>query len=262
MSPSASLARGVAPSPPGTLHARTIIDDLSAQPQPGRTIRFGRGAKPDVDLEVGVDDLRVSRRHGELTYRAGQWWLRNTGRQLVRLPRGRTMHHSTEPIPLATGYTPVFVKGSGYRKHLVELYVTGHDDPWPVSHRDAGNVPPVTWPLDDDERLLLVVLGRRYLLYEEDPRPLTYAMAAKQLSCLRPDAGWNERSIECRIEAVRRRLDRTGFTYPLMHDKSQGRPGDSALLHNLLKGLVESTTLVAPDLELMEDDGAWQDSAS
>ncbi|MEV0633872.1 FHA domain-containing protein [Streptomyces sp. NPDC050619] len=259
MSLSASLARGVAPATPGTLHARTVTGDLSVPPRPGLTVRFGRGEKPDVDLGVGVDDLRVSRRHGELTYRQGLWWLRNTGQQLVRLPRGRMMHLATEPIPLDAGYTPLFVKGSGYREHLVELYVAGHDDQGPVSRRRAETVRPQTWALDDDERLLLVVLGQRYLLYEEDPRPLTYAMTAKQLACLRPEDKWNERRIEHRIEAVRRRLDRTGFRYPLMHDKSQGRPTDNSLLHNLLKGLVESTTLVPPDLELMEDDMAWPD---
>jgi len=26
------------------------------------------------------------------------------------------------------------------------------------------------WPLDDDERLLLVVMGQHYLLYEDGPR--------------------------------------------------------------------------------------------
>lgn len=258
---SASLARGVAPTTPGTLHARTVTGGLSAPPRPGLTLCFGRGEKPDVDLGVGVDDLRVSRRHGELTYRQGMWWLRNTGQQLVRLPRGQMMHMSTEPIPLATGYTPLFVKGSGYREHLVELYVAGHDDQGPLSRRTAETVRPETWTLDDDERLLLVVLGQRYLLYEDDPRPLTYAMTAKQLAYLRPDGKWNERRIEHRIEAVRRRLDSTGFRYPLMHDKSQGRPGDNRLLHNLIRGLVESTTLVPPDLDLMEDDATWPDSA-
>jgi hypothetical protein len=257
MSLSASLARGVAPAAPGTLHARTVTGELSAPPRPGLTLRFGRGEEPDVDLGVGVDDQWVSRRHGELTYRQGMWWLRNTGQQLVRLPRGRMMHLTTEPMPLDTGYTPLFVKGSGYREHLVELYVSGHDDQGPVSRRRAETVRPETWALDDDERLLLVVLGQRYLLYEEDPRPLTYAVAAKQLAYLRPDGHWNERRIEYRVEAVRRRLDRTGFWYPLMHDKSQGRPGDNGLLHNLIKGLVESTTLVPPDLELMEDDSDW-----
>ncbi|WP_406193408.1 MULTISPECIES: FHA domain-containing protein [unclassified Streptomyces] len=250
---SASLARGVAPTAPGTLHARTVTGDLTAPPRPGMTVRFGRGERPDVDLGVGVDDLRVSRRHGELTYQQGQWWLRNTGQQLVRLPRGRMMHTTTEPMPLAPGYTPLFVKGSGYREHLVELYVAGHDDQGPVSRRRAQTLRPEIWSLDDDERLLLVVLGQRYLLYEEDPRPLSYAMAARQLAYLRPDVGWNERRIEYRIEDVRRRLHRTGFRYPLLHDKSQGRPGDNRLLHNLLRGLVESTTLVPPDLDLMEE---------
>ncbi|WP_275307405.1 hypothetical protein [Streptomyces yunnanensis] len=40
-----------------------------------------------------------------------------------------------------------------------------------------------------------------------------------------------------------------------MHDTSAGRPSDNSLLHNLLKGLVESTTLVPPDLDLMEEGG-------
>jgi hypothetical protein len=258
---SASLARGVTPTTPGTLHARTVTGELSAPPRPGLTLRFGRGEEPDVDLGVGVDDLGVSRQHGELSYRQGLWWLRNTGQQLVRLPRGKMMHLSTEAIPIGTGYTPLFVKGSGYREHLVELYVSGHDDKGPVSRRTAKTVSPKIWPLDDDERLLLVVLGQRYLLYEEDPRPLTYATAAKQLAYLRPDARWTERRVEHRIEAVRRRLDRAGFKYPLLHDKAEGRPGDNRLLHNLIKGLVESTTLVPPDLDRMEDDAAWPDSA-
>ncbi|MFD0499888.1 hypothetical protein [Streptomyces rhizosphaericus] len=46
-----------------------------------------------------------------------------------------------------------------------------------------------------------------------------------------------------------------------MHDTSQGRPADNGLLHNLLKGLVESTTLVPPDLDLIEDDALWPDPA-
>ncbi|MGW0707496.1 FHA domain-containing protein [Streptomyces sp. NPDC002643] len=258
---STSLARGVAPAAPGTLHARTVTGDLSAPPRAGLTVRFGRGEEPEVDLGVGVDDLGVSRRHGELTFRHGHWWLRNVGQQLVRLPRGQMMHLSTEPIPLDTGYTPLFVRGSGYREHLVELYVAGHDDEGPVSRRRAATVRPEIWPLDDDERLLLVVLGQRYLLYEESPRPLTYAMAAKQLAYLRPDAKWTSRKIEHRIEAVRRRLHPTGFRYPLIHDDSESRPSDNRFLHNLLRGLVESTTLVPPDLDLMEDEADWPDTS-
>ncbi|MFJ1747536.1 FHA domain-containing protein [Streptomyces sp. NPDC088116] len=249
----ASLARGVAPAGPGTLHARSVTGAIKVAPRPGLTIRFGRGERPDTDLAVGDDDLRVSRRHGELTYRAHQWWLRNTGRQLVRLPHGRLMHSSSEPLPLATGYTPLFVKGSGFREHLVELYVTGHDQPGLVPRRQAATLPPRIWPLDDDERLLLVVLGQHYLLYEDGPRPLSYRRAAAQLAYLHPEANWSERRIEHKIKDVRLRLQNAGFPHPLLHDRAMGTPSDNNLLHNLLKGLVESTTLVPPDLELMED---------
>lgn len=249
----ASLARGVAPAGPGTLHARSVTGGIRVGPRPGLTIRFGRGERPDTDLAVGDDDLRVSRQHGELTYRGHQWWLRNTGRQLVRLPHGRLMHSSSEPIPLAAGYTPLFVKGSGFREHLVELYVTGHDQPGLVPRRQAATLPPKIWPLDDDERLLLIVLGQHYLLYEDGPRPLSYRRAAAQLAYLRPDANWSERRIEHKIKDVRLRLQSAGFPHPLLHDKATGAPSDNNLLHNLLRGLVESTTLVPPDLELMDD---------
>ncbi|GCD93742.1 hypothetical protein [Embleya hyalina] len=48
------------------------------------------------------------------------------------------------------------------------------------------------------------------------------------------------------------RLDRAAFPYPLLHDRdSESVPSDNTLLHNLLTGLVESTTLAPPDLELM-----------
>ncbi|GGX26316.1 hypothetical protein GCM10010341_54480 [Streptomyces noursei] len=129
------------------------------------------------------------------------------------------------------------------------------EDQGPVSRRRADTVAPDRWPLDDDERLLLVVLGQRYLLYEEDPRPLSHSRGAEQLRYLRPEESWSERKVEYRIEAVRRRLHGTGFPHPLMHDTSAGRPSDDSLLHNLLKGLVESATLVPPDLDLVEQDG-------
>lgn len=54
---------------------------------------------------------------------------------------------STEPLPLAAGYTPLFVKGSGSREHLVELYVASHDDQGPVTRRRAETARPETWRL-------------------------------------------------------------------------------------------------------------------
>lgn len=247
-----TLARGAGPAGPGTLHARSVTGGIEVPPRAGLTIRFGRGERPEIDLPVGEDDLRVSRRHGELTYRRRQWWLRNTGRQLVRLPHGRLMHQTTEPIPLAPGYTPVFVRGSGFREHLVELYVTGYDERTRLPRRRAPTLPPRIWPLDDDERLLLVVMGQHYLLYEEGPRPLTYAQTAERLGYVRPGEKWGARRIEYRLASLRRRLHEGGFPYPLLHDGDGGTPWDNNLLHNLLRGLVESTTLVPPDLGLIE----------
>ncbi|MEV4364513.1 FHA domain-containing protein [Nonomuraea sp. NPDC049625] len=251
---SGSLAHGVGSALPGTLHARTIMGGIRVRPIPGRNVRFGRAERPDVDLSVGVDDQSVSRLHAEVTYRDERWWLRNVGWQLLRLPRGRLVHSSTDPIPLADGYTPLFIRGSGYRQHLVELYVTGEDGEPQTNRHRAETIPPRIWDLSDAERLLLVVLGEHYLLYEESPRPLTYKQAAERLAYLRPEEGWRTRTIENRIEIVRHRLDAGGFPYPLLHDKDAGRPYDNQLLHNLLRGLVESTTLVPPDLNLLESD--------
>ncbi|WP_188190150.1 FHA domain-containing protein [Nonomuraea sp. SYSU D8015] len=249
-----SLAYGVDPASPGDLHVRTLAGGLRVPPRPGRHVRFGRAGRPHVDLSVGADDQSVSRLHGEVTYRDNRWWLRNLGRQLVRLPRGQLMHSSTDPIPLAEGYTPLFIRGSGHRQHLVELYVAGHEDEVRAIRRQAVTIPPKVWHLDETELLLLVVLGERYLLYEESPRPLTYRQAEARLAYLRPEDRWRKNIIEDRIEAVRRRLHAAGFPYPLLHDDSDGRPYDNNLLHNLLRGLVESTTLVPPHLQLLETD--------
>jgi hypothetical protein len=250
----ARLSPDRAPGAPGTLLARSTLGNLRVPPRPERIIRFGRNAPEfdtEVHLAVGVDDARVSRRHGELTFRGGNWWLRNTGQQLVRLPGGQRMHASTEPIPLASGYTPVFVQGTGYREHLVELFVTGHETRRTAPPPGSATLPPERWPLSDDERLLLVTLGQDYLRYTADPRPWPYSQASRLLAVLRPGEIWSERRIEGRVATVRKRLHESGrFPYKVMlgeHD-----PCDNNLLHNLLTGLVESTTLVPPDLDLLD----------
>lgn len=246
-----SLARGVTRAAPGTLHARSLWGGIKIAPTPGRVLRFGRGEPPGVELTVGDDDLRVSRRHGELTYREGAWWLRNQGQQLVRLPRGKLLHISSEPVPIAAGYTPLFVKGSGYREHLVELYVTDYDQVL-TPRQQARTLAPKRWPLADDERLVLVALGQRYLLYEPEPRPLSYRQAAAELGCLTGRVPWGERKVAYRVDAVRMRLARAGdFPYELLRTEPDG-PSDNTLKHNLLRGLVESTTLVPPDLALLD----------
>jgi hypothetical protein len=254
MSVTQSLAHGVDPAVPGTLHARTVVGGIRVRPRPGRHVRFGRDERPNVDLSVGADDQSVSRLHAQVIYRDSRWWLHNMGRQLMRLPHGQLMHSSSEPVPLAAGYTPLFIRGSGYRQHLVELHVTSPYGEIRTDLHEAETIPPKIWEISETERLLLVILGEHYLLYEEAPRPLTYKQAEARLAYLRPKETWQAGIIADRIEAVRYRLHAAGFPYPLRHDKSEGRPYDNNLLHSLLKGLVESTTLVPPDLDRLESD--------
>jgi hypothetical protein len=242
-----SLAHDVPPAPVGTLHLRATGGLFRREPERGLVLRFGRGHRPDIDVVVGADDMRVSRLHGALTYWRGCWWLRIVGREPVRLPDGQLVDATSDPVPLAIGYTPLFVTGSGCREHLVELYVTGFHEPF-------GRRPPRTWPLDEEERLVLVVLGQDYLRHAPEPRPLPYPRAAVQLGYLCPAEVWGARRIALTVAQVVERLARGGgFPHPLKR-RGRGAGNDAALLHNLLRGLVAAGTLVPPDLALLDDD--------
>lgn len=253
-----SLARGVTPAQPGTLHARSATDGIEVAPLPGLTVRFGRGPGDDgdggdVELYVGRRDHGVSRRHGELTYLEGGWTLRNTGQQALRLPRGLLLRPDSDRSPLAAGYTPVFVKGSGFREHLVELYVVR---PEPLRPADpAGRPPPAAWALSDDERLVLVVLGQRYLRHEPDPRPLPYRQAAEVLAILRPGERWGAQDVARRVEVVRRRLAGIGAYLSALRDEQSPEARDRTPDHRLLTDLVAATALVPPDLGLLDGVG-------
>ncbi len=244
-----SLARGVPPSAPGTIHTLSLAGGIALGPGEGRTVLFGRN-RPDVHVCLGEDDLRVSRQHGTLVHRDDHWWVHNTGRLPIRLPKSRLLFDNEDPVPLEEGYTPLFVRGSNNREHLLEVYVTGADGHRPpVRHRDPTQ-PPRTWILDDDERLALTVLGQRYLRHELRPQPLTWNEAAKWLTELRPEAGWTAKRVEHLVVGVRARLS-LGGVHGLTRAEI-GEPVGNALNHNLLSELLLSTTLVPPDLEVLE----------
>ncbi|AZM50027.1 hypothetical protein DMB38_33350 [Streptomyces sp. WAC 06738] len=253
-----SLARGVTPAQPGTLHARSATDGIEVAPLPGLTVRFGRGpgdegAGGDVELHVGGRDQGVSRRHGELTCLEGGWTLRNTGQQALRLPRGRLLPPGSDRLALTAGYTPVFVKGSGFREHLVELYVVR---PEPARPGDlAGTPPPAAWALSEDERLVLVVLGQRYLRHEPDPHPLPYRQTAEVMAFLRPGERWDAAEVARRVEDVRRRMPRAAGRSPAVPDEEPPEPRGCTPDHRLLTDLVAATALVPPDLGLLDAAG-------
>lgn len=244
-----SLAFGVPRSTPGAIYALAISGGFAVGPREGRRVLFGRN-KPEVHVCIGEDDRRVSRQHGLLTCQDGKWWVSNTGRLPIRLAGSQLLFSNEESLPLAAGYTPLFVPGTRGREHLLELYVTGDDGSRPAPRPGDVTEPPRTWRLQPDERLALVVLGQRYLLHEGDPQPLGRQQAADQLTELQPTAGWTARKVEHTITAVRTRLSRAGVLN--LTREEVGEPVGNKLNDNLLRELLMSTTLVPPDLRLLE----------
>jgi hypothetical protein len=243
-----SLARGVPTAVPGAIVALALAEGVTVAPGEGRTVRFGRN-RPEVDVCVGEDDLRVSRQHGLLAYRSGQWWVSNTGQLPIRLPSTQWMFNGEEPIPLTSGYTPLFVRGSRFREHLLELYVAGAEGGRPATrHRDVTE-PPKRWRLDPDERLALIVLGQRYLLHEPHPQPLSRQQVADQLAELQPGVTWSASKVDHLVADVRARLS-AGGVFGMLREEV-GEPVGNSLNDNLIRELVLSTTLVPPDLTLL-----------
>lgn len=246
-----SLARGVPVAMPGTIHALTIGGGITVRPKDGRTIVFGRN-RPEVHVCIGENDRRVSRRHGSLSFRLGHWWVDNAGRLPIRLPGSRLLFDADEPIPLTEGYTPLFIRGSNEREHLLEVHVVGAADVAPVHHGDPTQ-PPRTWRLTDTEKLLLVVLAQRYLLHDSHPQPLSWRQAEEHLAEIQPAVGWRAKQIERRVTAVRERLSANGV--PGLTRDEVGEPVGNMLNHNLIRELLTSTTLVVPDLYLLDSNG-------
>jgi hypothetical protein len=245
-----SLARAVPHAAPGAVVALSLSGRVVQEPTEGQTVRFGRN-RPDVDLCVGETDLRVSRAHGLLTYHDGNWWVSNTGRLPIRLPRTRWLFPDEDPVPLPDGYTPLFIRGSRDREHLLETYVVSWEGRQPTPRHDALTQPPRQWHLTADERPLLVVLGQRYLLHEANPQPLARQQVAGILAELQPDANWSVKRVEHMVADVRARLSAQGV-YGLLREEV-GEPVGNALNDNLLRELVLSTTLVPADLALLHE---------
>ncbi|MGH3615530.1 MAG: FHA domain-containing protein [Pseudonocardia sp.] len=245
------LAHRVMPTARGTLVAQAIGGGITIGPREGRTILFGRNAE-EVHICVGADDRRVSRQHGVLTCRDDRWWVRNTGRSPIRLP-ARLLFTNEEPVPLAEGYTPLFVRGSNGREHLLEMYVVGPGGDRPHARHDDATHTPKIWALSDEEQIALIVLGQRYLLHEMSPQPLPWRQAADQLAELQPDAGWTIKRLEHMVVKVRARLSRGGVAGLTREEVPE--PVGNLLNHNLIRALVLSGTLVPPDLTRLDAGG-------
>ncbi|WP_328315644.1 FHA domain-containing protein [Streptomyces sp. NBC_00388] len=244
-----SLARGASASRPGTLFALALTGGMVLGPGEGREVLFGRN-RPDVHICLGENDTQVSRHQGTLIHRGGQWWVSNSGRLPIRCSGTRLLFRGEEPLPLATGYTPLFAGGSRGREHLLEVFVAGPDDERPVPRHGDVTRPPRMWLLGELEKPALVALGRRYLLHEPRPQPLTWKQTAALLAEVRPGTGWTDKRVEHTVNAVRLRLSRDGV--PWLTREELGEPVGNALNDHLIRALMSSTSLVPMDLALID----------
>lgn len=243
-----SLARGLPPSPPGTLYALGHRGGISVAPTARFTVVFGRN-EPEVHVCVGEDDRRVSRRQGLLQCDGRRWTIRNIGHVAIRFPGSQLLLSGhEEPLPVA--YTPLFIRTEPGREHLLEVRIAGEAPKPSTACHDELTQHPATWELSERERLVLVVLGQRYLRHEAHPQPLSWSQVAEHLGELQPQVRWTAKQAEHVVSTVRSRLadhDIRGLT---RHEV--GEPVGNALNHNLLLELLLSTTLVPPDLHLID----------
>jgi hypothetical protein len=235
---------------PGTLFALALTGGMTLGPGDRREVLFGRN-RPEVHVCLGEDDPQVSRHPGTHTHRDGRWWVSNAGRLPIRCAGARLLFRGEEPLPLDTGYTPLFAGGSRGREHLLEVFVTGPEgERRPVPRHGDVTRPPRVWALTEQEKLALVVLGRRYLLHEPRPQPLTWRQTAAELAESQPYAGWTDKRVEHLVNGVRTRLSRDGV--PWLTREELGEPVGNALNDNLIRALLASTTLVPMDLVLID----------
>lgn len=243
-----SLARGLPPSPQGTLYALGDRGGISVAPTARFTVIFGRN-HAEVHVCVGEDDPRVSRQQGLLRCDGKRWTIRNVGHVPIRFP-GSQLLLSDQEEPLPVAYTPLFIRTEPGREHLLEVRIAAAPPtPSAVCHDDSTRTP-ATWQLSERERLVLVMLGERYLRHEAHPQPLSWSQVAEQLGELQPQAGWTAKQAEHVVSAVRNRLARNGV--PGLTRDEVGEPVGNVLNHNLLFELLLSTTLVPPDLRLLD----------
>ncbi len=176
-----------------------------------------------------------SRQHGLLHHDGQRWTVHNTGHLPIRLP-GTQLLLSGHQQPLPVAYTPLFIR-SGRGSSGVQFDDTTH-------HTGA------IWELSDRERLVLVALGQRYLRHEAYPQPLSWSNVEAELTRLQPGASWTAKRAEHVVAAVRARLAKRDVA-GLTRDEV-GEPVGNALNHNLILELLLSTTLVPPDLRLLD----------
>ncbi|HZB31706.1 MAG TPA: hypothetical protein VE465_16215 [Streptosporangiaceae bacterium] len=226
---------------------------MSVTPDANFTVVFGRNEE-HVNVGIGGDDKYVSRRQGMITREYSCWVLSNTGKPPIRFPGGRLVTQGDQ-AELPVGYTPLFIVSTG-REHLLEIRIVTS-----VRPPNIGNVQNVHGKKtsdaarnleSDEEKLVLVCLGQRYLRNDPQPQPLTWSQVAVELSELRPAERWDAKRASRIVEKVRKRLSREHGIAGLLEEDVLP-PVGNALNHNLIVDLLSTATIVKSDLLMLEE---------
>ncbi len=213
--------------------------DEQAALAPGEVFTFGRAQNCTVQL--GADDLGISRLAGSVEHETGTWWLlnRSTVRPLtVTDDLGlRTVIAAGRRLALE-GQMTVVVEGQA-RRHALTVTAAPRPEVDPDTDRSRDRRPTATAEgvvFDEDDRKALVAVFSGYLrpFPRYDPHPRSYADAAAEL-------GWPRTTLLKRMERIRRRLTDAGVANLL---------GDTALEH-LGDWALATRAITRDDLEIL-----------
>ncbi|HEX6352925.1 hypothetical protein [Actinophytocola sp.] len=236
---------GGKPAPVGSLFVLGENGGYGATPRPTHRLVLGRN-DDDVHVIVGDGDWYVSRKQAVMQcvpYGSGlTWTLRNLGRRPIRLPAAPLLLKEHE-IVLEPGYTTLFIQGD--RLHVVEVLVSGRSGA-KLAPPD-GETGDLGYPLTPQQRLVLVAMFQAYLRQDERAHPLSAKDAGEVLNTIPGQSGWTQRRVHHEVDRVRYQLaaaGHTGLTAQSAHPE--------ALRLNLVEVLLNTATLVPPDLRLLD----------
>ncbi len=243
-----SLVDQVPPAPPGTIFVLAPEGGYAVPPRT-YTLLFGH-ERDEVHVPVGTDDPYVSRKQGVFTCVGREWWLRNIGSRPIELS-GRMLLTGHEKR-MEPGYTPLVIRSSGRRSHLLEVRVTGGDPQAAACSTHAQTKPPEDiYMLDLQQRMVLTALAQRYLVQDAYPQPLAWQNVADSLNRAPSNTKvWTPRMVEAKVVAVRKFLSQEKGV-PGLTREELGEPVGNMLNHNLIMELLGTSTLVPQDLGLL-----------
>lgn len=239
---------GRSPALAGSLFVLGADGGYGAAPGVANRLRLGRNS-PDVHVTVGAGDCYVSREHATLQYKehgsGTSWTLRNDGRLPIRMADTPALLREHEAA-LPPGYTPLFIRGA--RLHVVELLVSSGGRVPGRGRPDTDTRSLELWPLTPREKLVLVVMFQGVLRRDDHPHPLSWNDTGHALNDVPGQHGWTGRKAENVVDGVRRSMVAAGAT-GITADTA---PTDVIKL-NLQRLLLDSATLVPPDLRLLDN---------